>query len=143
MRFFFPLQFFKIYFIDNLTVVPIFLLGPLLPGTPIPSSNPLPWFMSMGHAYKFFGFSISYTVLNNPLSCTYQFVLLNPRTLSLILLLPLSADNPPNDLHICDSVPVLLVCLVCFLGSVVDNCEFVVILLFIVLIIFFFLDKSL
>ena len=28
--------------------------------------------------------------------------------------LPLSADNPPCDLHFCDSVPVLVVCLVCF-----------------------------
>ena len=51
------------------------------------------------------------------------------------------ADNPPCDLHFCDSVPVLVVCLVyfCFLlfCSVVDICEFVVILLFIFLIIFF------
>ena len=52
-------------------------------------------------------------------------------------------DNPPCDLHFCRSVPVLVVCLVfVFLGSVVDSCEFVVILLFIFLI-FFFLDKSL
>ena len=141
MRFFFPLQFFKIYFIDNLTVVPIFLLGRPLPGTPIPSSNPLPQFMTMGHAYKFFGFSISYTVLNNPLSCTYQFVLLNPCTLSLILLLPLLDDNPPNDLHIYDSVPVLLVCLVFQIQLLIDM-YFFAILLFIVLI-FFFLNKSL
>ena len=44
-------------------------------------------------------------------------------------------DNPPCDLHFCDSVLVLVVCLVCFclfLGSVVDSCEFVVILLFII-----------
>ena len=61
------------------------------------------------------------------------------------LLLP--TDNPPCELHFCDSVPVLVVCLLCFcfcfvLGLVVDSCEFVVILLFIVFI-FFFLDKSL
>ena len=31
--------------------------------------------MFMGHVYKFFDFSISYTVLNIPLFCTYQFVL--------------------------------------------------------------------
>ena len=57
---------------------------------------------------------------------------------------PFTADNPPCDLHFCGSVPVLVVCLVhfcfCFLGSVVDSCEFVVILLFTFLI--FFLDKS-
>ena len=66
--------------------------------------------------------------------------------------LPLSAsqslaDNPPCHLHFCDSVPFLVVCLVCFCfffsGSVVDSYEFVVILLFIFLIIFFFLDRSL
>ena len=52
-------------------------------------------------------------------------------------------DNPPCDLHFCDSVPVPVVCLVCFcLGLVVNSCEFVVILLFIVLI-FFFLGNSL
>ena len=59
--------------------------------------------------------------------------------------LPLPTDNPPCDLYFCDSVPVLLVCLVFifdFLGSVVDSCEFVVILLFIVLL-FLFLHKSL
>ena len=53
-------------------------------------------------------------------------------------------DNPPCDLHFCHSTPVLVICLVCFcfLGSVVDSCEFIVILLLIVLI-FFFLGKSL
>ena len=59
----------------------------------------------------------------------------------------LPTDNLPYDFHIYDSVPVVVVCLVCFcfcfLGSVVDSCEFVVTSLFLVLIIFFFLDKSL
>ena len=52
---------------------------------------------------------------------------------------PLPADNPPNDLHIYDSISVLVVCLVCFcfLDSVVDGCEFINILMFIVLILFF------
>ena len=50
----------------------------------------------------------------------------------------LPTENPPCDVHFSDSVPVLVVCLVfvfvfCFfLGSVVDSCEFVVILLFII-----------
>ena len=52
-------------------------------------------------------------------------------------------DNPSCDLHFCGSVPVLVVCLVCFcfhfFRLVFDSCEIVVILLFIVLIIFFFL----
>ena len=62
--------------------------------------------------------------------------------------LHLPTDNPPCDLHSCDSAPVLLVCLVLaffffFLGSVVDICEFVVILQFVFFIFFFFLDKYL
>ena len=40
-------------------------------------------------------------------------------------------NNPPCDLHFCGSVPILVVCLVCFfvvvLGVVVNNCEFAVI----------------
>ena len=59
-------------------------------------------------------------------------------------------DNPLYDLQFCDSVPVLVVCSVCFclgvlfwffLGLVVNSYEFVVILLFIFLT--FLLDKSL
>ena len=98
--------------------------------------------MSMGHTYKFFGFSISYTILTLPLSISdLPIVLLIPCTFSSISPLPLSTDNPPCDHHFCDSVPVLFVCLLrfCFLSSVVDSCEFVVILLFIVLI--FFIDR--
>ena len=120
-----------------------FSLCPSLRGTPIPSSNPPLWFMSMGHTYKFFGFSISY-IITIPLSILYlQIMLLNPCACSPILPSPPPADNPPNDLNSYDSVPVLVVCLVCFfLGSVVDSCEFVAILMLIVLI-FFFLNKSL
>ena len=59
--------------------------------------------------------------------------------------LHLPADNPPCDLHFCDSVPDLVVCLFCFcfcFGLVIKSYEFVVILLFRVLI-FFSLDKPL
>ena len=76
------------------------------------------------------------------LFCTYQFVLLNPWTFSPIVPSPLPADNPPNDLHIYDTGSVLLVFFVCVLNSVVDSCEFIVILMFLVLT-FFFLNKSL
>ena len=71
--------------------------------------------MSMGCTYKFFGFSISHTILNLPLSILYlPFMLLIPYTFPPFSLLPLPTDNPPGDLHFCDSVPVLVVCLVCF-----------------------------
>ena len=125
--------FFKVHFIDYaITVVPFFL--PFIPLYLQPfshqHSNPTPQFMFMGHTYKFFGFFISYTILNLPLSTLYlQFLLLIPCTFSLFC--PLPTDNPPCYLHFCDSVPVVVVCFACFLGSVVDSCESVVILLFI------------
>ena len=71
----------------------------------------------------------------------YLFVPLNPFTSSPILpYTPLPSGNYQNALHIHDSVSVLLVCLVCFLDSIIDR--YVFLSLFIVLI-FFFLNKSL
>ena len=68
--------------------------------------------MSMGHTYKFFGFSISYTILTLPLSVLYlPIVLLIPCTFSPFSLFPLPDDNPPNDLRFNDSAPVTVVCL--------------------------------
>ena len=50
--------------------------------------------MSMGRTYKFFGFSMSYTVLNLPLSVLYlQFVLLFPCTFSPIPVLSLYRNS--------------------------------------------------
>ena len=67
------------------------------------------------------------------LFCNYLLCFLFPVPFHPFSHLPLPTNNPPCYLHFCDSVPVLVVCLVfVFLGSVVDNCEFVVILLFIV-----------
>ena len=124
--------------------------SPLFPSTlnlPFP-----PAFPTLVHIYgctcKFFGFPISHTVLNLPLSILYlPFMLLISCTFSPILPIPLPADNPPCDLYFWESVPVLVICLVCFcfcffLGSVVDSFQFVVILLFAFLI-FFFLEKTL
>ena len=80
---------------------------PLHPVSPSHQHSP-PQFMSMGHTYKFFGFSISHTILNLPLSIQYlPFMLLIPYTFPQF---SLPADNPPCDLLIYDSVPVLLVC---------------------------------
>ena len=78
----------------------------------------------MGHAYKFFGYSVSYTVFNIPPVClepTSLYFLISAPFLSFSPFL-LPADNPANDLHIYDSVPVMLICLVGFLDSVVDSC---------------------
>ena len=110
---------------------------------PPPTSILPPFYVSMGRTYKFFGFSISYTILNLPLSILCLPIrLFIPCTSPPIFSLALPTDNPPYDVYLCDSVSVLVVSLVCFcfcfLGPVVDSCEFVVILLFILLIIFIF-----
>ena len=47
-------------------------------------------------------------------------MLLIPCTFSSFSPFPLLADNPPNDLHTYDSVPVLVVCLVCFSSWVLN-----------------------
>ena len=136
--------YFKYILLVVITVVPFFPLCPPLSNTPISNISPHLWFMFMGHEYEFFGFSISYTILNITLSILYlPIMLLNPCIISPFSPFPIPADNPPNDLHTYDSVPVLVVCLVCFcfLGLAVDSCEFVI-LMFIVLI-FFLLNKSL
>ena len=87
--------------------------------------------MSMGHTYKFFGFYISYTILTLSLSIFHlSSMLLIPGTFPPLSPSHSPIDNPPCDLHLYGSVPVLVVCLVCscfVLGVVVNNCEFAVI----------------
>ena len=114
--------------------------APHPPGIPLLSS--CPWVIHI----SFLASPFLILFLTSPcLFCTHHLCFLSP--VPFPPLCPLPTDNPPCHLHFCDSVPVLVVCLVCFcfyfLGSVLDNCEFVVILLFIVSIILFFLDKSL
>ena len=108
--------FFKIHFIDyTISVVPF--SPPLFPSVcmpPHPSILP-PYFMSMGCTYKLFGSYISYITFNLLLSIFYlPFMLFIFCTFFPILPLPLPTDKPPCDLHFCDSVPVLVVSLVCF-----------------------------
>ena len=127
--------------------LPFIPLYPAHPLSPVSHSlSPCPWVIHISSLAS--PFPILF--LTSPcLFCTYHLCFLFPVSFSHSLPSPFPADNPPCDLQFCDSVPVLVVCLVhfwfCFhfLGSVVDSCEFVVILLFIFLIFFFFLDKSL
>ena len=64
---------------------------------------------------QFFGLSLSYTVFNLPLSILFlPVVLLDPVPFTPFSPIRLPADNPPCDPHFYDSVPVLVVCLVCF-----------------------------
>ena len=127
---------------------------PLFPSTLHPSSHqhsPTLVHVHGFYIYKFFGFCISYAILNPPplprLFCAYHLCFLFPVPFAPFSHLPLPSNNPPCDLNFCGSGPILVVCLgyfcFCVLRSVVDSCEFVFFLLFIFLIIFFFLDKSL
>ena len=140
------LYFFKIifYWFFYCSCPDISPFASLLPSTPhslrqSPHHCSCPWVMCISswlfhslyctlHPYVYFATTYLYLLIPSPLhsfphnllpSCTHQ-----------------------NALCIHDSVSVLLVCLVCFLDSVVDRYIFIAILLFIVLI-FFFFSKSL
>ena len=137
-----PNCFFKyILFIMLLQLSHFFL--PFIPLCPaLPYQHSTPSFMSMGHACKFFGFSISYTVLNLPLSILYlPSMLLIPCTFSLLYSSPPSPHWKPSMwspfLWFCSCSSCFLSFCFSFLGSVVVIYEFVVILLFIV---FFYFD---
>ena len=103
------------YWLCHYSCPNFFPLCPPPPSTLFSSSilPHLPLFLSMSCTYKFFGFSISYTILNLPLSIFFlTFMLVIPCTFPPFSSNPFPADNPPCDLHIYDSVPVLVVCLV-------------------------------
>ena len=74
--------------------------------------------MSMGHAHKFFAspFPILFLTPILVYSVPTNWYFLIPASFPPFSAFPLPNDNPPNDLHIYDSV--LLVCLVCFLDSI-------------------------
>ena len=123
----------------------LFQFSPLFPSAQFPPSlqkfplSSFPWVVHVSSLASL----LPILLPSSPLSiCTYPIMLLNPVPFPSLSPFPFQADNPPYNLHIYDSIPVLVVCLVCFLDSVVDVCEFVVILIFLVLI-FFLLGKSL
>ena len=112
---FFFLSFFKIYFIDYaITVVPFFL--PLIsicyvppPPPSFPHLSSCPWVVHISSLVSSFPI-----LFLTPLSILYlPFMLLIP---SIFPHYPpsLPTDNPPCDLHFCESVPGLAVCLVRF-----------------------------
>ena len=93
------------------------------PSNPLPSSNPL--LSSCPQVIHISSLASPFPILflTSPcLFCTYQLCFLFPAPFPPFFPFTLLDDNPPNGLHIYDSVPVLVVCLVCFLDSVVDSC---------------------
>ena len=98
--------------------------------------------LSMGHVCRFSGCVLLHcTLYPHGYSVTTYLYFLIPSPLHLFPHTPLPSGSHQNTLCIHDSVSVL-VCLVCFLDSVVDRYVFIDILLFIVLTLFF-LNKSL
>ena len=142
---------FKVHFIDYaITVVPILSSLYSHPVHPLPPAFPhfssCPWVIHISSLASLF----SILFLTSPcLFCTYHLCFLFPIPFPPFSPHPLPDVNPPSDLCFCKSVPILVVCLVCFyfcfcfLGSVAGNCEFVFTLLLVFLIFFFFLDKFL
>ena len=109
--------FLKIYIFYWLCYYSCPIFSPLYSPSPYnPSPTSIPCLIHFHDLYnKFLGFSISYTVLNFPLPILYLlFILCIPCTVSPLSSLPIPTDNSPCDVHFCDSVPVLVVCLVCF-----------------------------
>ena len=137
--------FLKLYFTDY--IITVVLIFPLLPShQPAGSTNSgndpnscsCPWVMSITSLATLFPI-LSFT---SPWPfCSYLFILLNPLPLQAFPFTPLPSGNHQNDLCIHDSISVL-VCLVCFLDSIVGRFVSIAILLFIVLI-FFSLNKYL
>ena len=145
------LLFFKYFLLICYYSFPSFSpLSPLCPAPQLSSILPAPpYFMSMGCTYKFFESSVSHTIFYlSPSILCLLIMLLLPCTFSPYSSLPPPHWNPPMwcpFLWFC-SCSSCLRSFFCFhhfsflLGSFVDSCELVVILLFIFFI--FFLDKS-
>ena len=106
----------KIYFIDYpITIVPSTPLYSPLPCTPIPPAFPLfsscPWVIHISSLASTFPILF---LISSCLSSTYHLCYLFSVPFPLLPPSHSATDNPPCDLHFCDSVPVLLVCLVHF-----------------------------
>ena len=107
---------FLIYFIDYaITVVPFSPLHSPPPCTPssthIPPYSSCPWVIHISSLASTFPILF----LSSPcLSSTYHLCYLFSVPFSPLCFSHSPVDNPPCDLHFCGSVPVLVVCLVCF-----------------------------
>ena len=110
-------EFFLLYFIDYAIRV-VLLFSPLyspLPCKPppiiIPHLSSCPWVIHISSL----AFLFPILFLTFPcLFCTCHLYFLFPVPLPPFSPTPLPTDNPPCDLYICESVPLLAVCLVCF-----------------------------
>ena len=89
---------------------------PPLPSTPLPPAIS-PALVHVHGSWNISSLASSFPILSLTSSClfsTYNLCFLISAHLPPFFPLPLPSDNPPNDLHTYDSLPVLVVCLVCF-----------------------------
>ena len=99
-----------ICFLKNVLLIMLLQLSqffpfvPLCPAPPTPSGHLHTFVHILGHAYKFFGYSISYTVLYIPMAILWLSVLLNPPHLFTRSPLHLLSGNHQNALCIYNSV---------------------------------------
>ena len=106
-----PANFLKNYIllimISQLSHFPLFI--PLHPTRPSPPLISCLWVVHISSLASTFRILF----LTSPcLFCTYYLCFLSPVPFPSFSPLHLPADNPPCDLHFCDSVPVLVVCFV-------------------------------
>ena len=115
--FLFLFFYFLIYIIDYaITVVPFSLLHSLLPCTP-PLSHILPTNSSCPWVIHIHSLASTFPTLFLPSPClfsTYHLCYLFSVPFPPLFPSHSPVDNPPCDLHFCGSVPILVVCLVCF-----------------------------
>ena len=94
-----------------LTFIPLHRTAPSHQYSITPHLSSCPWVVHISSLAS--PFPILF--LTSPsLFCTYHLCFLFPVPFPPFSPLLLTADKPPSDLHFCDSIPVLVVCLVCF-----------------------------
>ena len=122
---------------------------PLRAAHPLPPSFPQLTSCSWVIHVSFLASPFPILFLTSPcLFSTYHLCYLFPVPLPSFSPLPLPSDNPPCNLHFCDSVPVLVVCLVFLFVLFFFLVQLLVIVSFFSFycsqfLIFYFLDKSL
>ena len=91
--------------------------SPLFPSALYPHLSSCPWVIHINSLASPFPILFLTSLC---LFCTYNLCFLFPVPFPLFSPFPFPADNPPCDLHFCESVPVLVVCLVhfCFIKKV-------------------------
>ena len=141
----------QLYFIDySITVVSISpplplstqqpLLSQAIPPTIVHVHESWVWVLWLLYFLYYILHPYSYCVTTHSVLCALYILI--PSPLHSFPYTPLLSGNHQNAFCTHNSVSVLLVCLVCFLDSIVHRYVFLANLLFIVLI-FFFLNKSL